>query len=103
MHIIKRKELTPADEREYLLLLSYYDEKMENTYQGCVGRQNVFDFIKSIIEEIDIERSLILAETVQLKDAINIYDFMKDCILNQTVVNDDGFDIEDYVVNIDEE
>ena len=103
IQIKKYKELTLPDKREYLLLLSYHDNKIENTYQGCIGRQNVFDFIKSIVEEIDIEKSLILAETVQLKDAINIYEFMRECILNKTVENDDGFDIEEYIIdNVDE-
>ena len=94
--IMRYKELSPPDKREYLVLLSYYDESISNTYQGIVGRQNVFDYIKSIVEEINIQESLILAETVEFKNAINIYDFMKECILNNAVKNDDGFDIEDY-------
>ena len=93
---MRYKELSPPDKREYLVLLSYYDESISNTYQGIVGRQNVFDYIKSIVEEINIQESLILAETVEFKNAINIYDFMKECILNNAVKNDDGFDIEDY-------
>lgn len=102
IQIIKHKELAPPEQREYLLLLVYHDEELENTFQGYIGRQNVFDFIKSIIEEIDIEKSLIIAETVQFKDALNIYEFMKECILNDMVLNDDGFDIEEYIIKTDE-
>ena len=100
IQIKKYKELTPADQREYLVLLHYYDEEITNTYQGFIGRQTVFDYLKSIAEEIDLEQSLILTETVEYRNAINVYDFMKECILNETVNNDDGFDIEEYVVKM---
>ena len=83
--------------------LPVYNEEQENTYQGFVGRQTVFDYIKSIADEIDLDKSLILTETVQYKDAINIYDFMKECIISGSVQNDDGFDIDDYIINIEEE
>lgn len=102
IQIDKYKELTPPDQRQYLVLLEYYDEELQNTYQGFVGRQTVFDYIKSIAEEIDLNKSLILTETVQYKDAINIYDFMKECILTGSVKNDDGFDIDEYVINIED-
>ena len=98
IQIKKYKELSPPEEREYLILLVYYDEELPNTYQGFIGRQNVFDYLKSIAEEIDIEQSLILVETVEFKNAINIYEFMKECILNGTVENNDGFDIEEYYI-----
>lgn len=100
--IMRYKELSPPDEREYLVLLSYYDESISNTYQGVVGRQNVFDYIKSIVEDIDINKSIILAETVEFRNAISIYDFMKECILSESVKNDDGFDIEEYNLEIEE-
>ena len=103
IQIDKYKELTPPDKRQYLVLLEYYNEEQENTYQGFVGRQTVFDYIKSIADEIDLDKSLILTETVQYKDAINIYDFMKECIISGSVKNDDGFDIDDYNIDIEEE
>ena len=102
-YVDKYKELTPPDQRQYLVLLEYYNEELQNTYQGFVGRQNVFDYIKSIVEDIDLDKSLILTETVQYKDAINIYDFMKECIISGSVKNDDGFDIDDYNIDIEEE
>lgn len=103
IQIKKYKELTPPNNREYLVLLVYYDEQLPNTFQGIIGRQETFDFIKSIAEEINMEESLILTETVEYRNAINIYDFMKECIMNKTVNNDDGFDIDEYIITIDEE
>ena len=50
-----------------------------------------------------MEESLILTETVEYRNAINIYDFMKECIMNKTVNNDDGFDIDEYIITIDDE
>ena len=103
IQIMKYKELSPPEQREYVLLLEYHNNDLSNVFQGIIGRQETFDYIKSIIEEIDIEKSIILTETVQLKDALNIYEFMKECILNGTVINDDGFDIEEYNVTIDDD
>jgi len=98
------KELSPPEEREYLLLLVYYDEDLDSTYKGIVGRQNVFDYIKDNIETIDIKKSVILAETVAIKDGISIYKFMSDCIKGETPVeNEDGFDIEEYNIDIKED
>ena len=101
IQIQKHKELTPPDQREYLVLLVYYDESLSNSFPGIIGRQNAFDYIKSMIEEINIEESIILTETVEFKDALNIYEFMKECILNGIVENEDGFDVDEYVISTD--
>lgn len=101
IYIKENKKLSPPEEREYLVLLSFYNE--QNTFQGIVGRQDTFDYLKSIIETIDIGSSMVLAETVAFKDSITVYEFMKRCIEDGMVQNDDGFDIEEYYCRIDEE
>ena len=102
VYIKENKKLSPPEEREYLVLLSFYEGE-QNTYQGIVGRQNTFDYLKSIIEAIDIGSSMVLAETVAFKDSITVYDFMKRCIEDDMVQNNDGFDIEEYYCSVDDE
>ena len=94
VYIKENKKLSPPEEREYLLLLTFYGETC--TFQGVVGRQETFDYLKAVIEDIDIGSSMVLAETVPFKDRITVYEFMKKCIDEELIQNNDGFDIEDY-------
>ena len=45
---------------------------------------------------------MVLAETVAFKDSITVYEFMKRCINDGMVQNDDGFDIEEYYFQVEE-
>ena len=91
------EDITPAAEREYLLLLvGLEDTDFEDTFRGVVGRQNVFETILGIIDLIDLHESKILAETTQLKGAISIYQFMRMCVDKNLVDNPDRFDPYDW-------
>ncbi len=96
VYIYYAEELSPSEEREYLILMVYHDEEMENAYQGMVGRQETFDYIVENAELLDFDKSMIMAETTKLKDMITIYEFMKMCIDQETVNNPTGFDPDDY-------
>ncbi len=96
VHIYYAEELSPSEEREYLILMVYLDDEMENAYQGMVGRQETFDYIVENAELLDFDKSMIMAETTKLKDMITIYEFMKMCIDQETVNNPTGFDPDDY-------
>ena len=90
-------EITPVNEREYLLLLvGAEDTEFEDTFRGIVGRQNVFDTVVGIVDLIDMHESKILAETTQLKGAITVWDFMKMCVDKDLVENPTGFDPYEY-------
>ena len=97
------KEITPPEDKEYIILLYYGEDGEDNTFQAVKGRQEAFDYIKSMVEYTDLDQSLILAETTTFVDAISIYDFMKSCIIHKSVKNDDGFDIDDYRIYFDSE
>lgn len=88
------EELTPADEREYLLLLYYSDDTTE--FRGITGRQVVFDELIALSNDIDFDKSMILAETTKMKDMISIYAFMKLCVDKNLVKNNSGFDPDEY-------
>ena len=100
IQIINHKELSAPEEREYLILLKYPDNFDDEScrYISILGRQETFDHIKLIASEIDVNESIILAETTALKDSISVYEFMKQMIDKELVENNDGFDIDDYIM-----
>lgn len=96
------REKTP-NEKMYLVLLKgeYKDNEAKEyrDFEWVIGRQNVYEYIRDLIlnEEdtcIDIHESKIIAETVNILDAISIYEFMK--TFKDIVLDDTGFDIEEY-------
>lgn len=92
-------DISPANEREYLLLLvglEGTEEEFEDTFRGVIGRQNVFETVLSIVDVIDLHKSKILAETTKLKGAISLFQFMKMCVDKDLVDNPWRFDPYDY-------
>lgn len=96
VYIYYAEELSPSEEREYLILMVYNDDTMDNMYQGMVGRQETFDYIVENADLLDFDKSMIMAECTKLKDMITIYEFTKMCIDQETVENPTGFDPDDY-------
>ena len=96
LYIFRHDELSPPEDREYLVLLVYVNDDMMDTFIGISGRQEVFNYIVQNAELLDFEQSKILAETTKLKDLWTIYKFMKMCIDNDMVENPTGFDPSDY-------
>lgn len=100
------REKTP-NEKQYLVLLR--GEMKENEmveyrdFEWVIGRQRLYDYLKDLIlnEEdaiIDIHKSLVISESVTINDYISVYEFMK--TFKDIVIDDTGFDIEEY--NIEE-
>ena len=103
VHIFRRDELSPPEQREYLLLLVYNDEGLDDSYQGILGRQEVFDYIVQNADVIDINKSMILSETTKMKDMWSVMKFMKMCIQNEMVDNKTGFEPSEYGLVIEDE
>ncbi len=83
------------EEKMYLVLYIGKDEdgKDIKSYEDLQGRTATYNFIKGMIDYIDIYESRVLVETVTLVDALNVYEFMKQV---SKYINDTSFDIEDY-------
>ncbi len=97
------------EEKLYLVLYTYgnEDHSSENGWKLCTGRTETYEFIKSIIDEIDIFNSKILVETkkqdiktgergyyfLSIEKSLTVYAFCKSI---EQYYGDDGFDIEDY-------
>ena len=97
---IEKGELfVPAKEtpkkKTYIVLYIGTDEdgKDIKSFEVIEGRKETFDFIKGIVEYIDIHESKVLTDNVSYSDAASIYDFMK---YVSSIIEEDSFDIEDY-------
>jgi hypothetical protein len=97
------EEINPSDpeKKEYIVLytdLGYEDnnEEFPLRWESFTGRTNVYNAIKANIEVIDIDKSIVLAETVNIKDALSVREFMN-YIKNANLIEDDeDFDINEY-------
>lgn len=100
------------------LILFVYSSKSENEedirdWQFKIGRQNTYDFIRSILlnggegadEILNVDESIIYAENpslpaeknkLKLSNGISLYQFMKDSYALNKIVDEGGFDIEEY-------
>ena len=99
------KQLNPEnpEEKQYIMLymdLGYDDENLgveefPLRWEAVTGRTNAYENIKTNAAVIDIDRSLVLAETVSVKDSLSVRQFM-DYLKNSNIINDESFDINDY-------
>ncbi|MGL5751125.1 MAG: hypothetical protein ACRCXT_11395 [Paraclostridium sp.] len=94
-HEIQR--LNELDEKQYVLLLEFNDGVKD--FEFKTGRIETYNYLKLIVEDIDIHNSRILADTMLVKDAkkVSIYRFFK---LMEGVMKD-TFNIDDYAIGDD--
>ena len=64
-------------------------------WEAITGRSNAYEAIKINAPVIDIDKSLVLVETVGFKDALTVRQFI-DYLQNSGIVKDDTFSTEDY-------
>lgn len=94
------KSLKDPEKRIYVILYYAHEDGDDvKSFEVIIGRTNTREFIKNMIECLDIHESKVLVETVPYEDAKSVYEFIK---LMESFYND-GFDIEDYNIgdNID--
>ena len=91
---------TNPEQKEYVML--YTDIGFENAeeefplrWESVIGRTNAFENIKINAPVIDVDKSIILTETVSLKDALTIREFCN-YLQNSNFVDDEVFNINDY-------
>jgi hypothetical protein len=93
-----------AETKQYLVL--YYatdeDDNDVKSFEICTGRTETFNFIKNMIESINIHDSLVLSENNTLKNIISVYEFMK-YLRDNDLIYDKTFDIEEYNIGDIEE
>lgn len=93
------------DTIKYLLLLhvfhdddSDYTDEESRTWLVKTGRQNVYDYLKNMIEAeaIDPDMSFILSETVAPQKSVTVSSFMKKMKEKQKVIDGTNFDVYEY-------
>lgn len=92
-------ETDSAESRMYLVLIVGTDENGEEfkDWQFIVGRKTAYDYIKSMVENIDLIESRIVVESETISETKTVLQFMK-YVLDTGLIEDPGFDIMDYVV-----
>ena len=99
------KEVSPEDPdtKEYIILYTElgYDEVESNLdefplrWEPVTGRKAAYENIKINAPVIDIDRSIVLVDTVSVKDALTVRQFME-YIKNSNIIEDESFDIKDW-------
>lgn len=95
-------EINPTNPENKQYIILYTDLGYENSedefpfrWEAVAGRTMAYESIKANVEVIDIDKSIVLAETVPLKDALTVREFAN-YLKNSNLIDDDGFDINDY-------
>lgn len=93
-NIVKKEEINPQDRKYIILYYATVDDGEEiKSFEEVVGREAMYEFIKNMVECLDIHRSIVLTDNVPYKNAISVYEFMK---YIKRYFENDSFDIEDY-------
>lgn len=89
----------PTSKKEYIVLYIGTDDDKQDIkswekFVGKDGKEDAFNFIKNMIEHIDIYESKVLVSNVTLSDALTVKEFME----YTSEEFDPSFDINDYTV-----
>lgn len=87
-----KDEFDKKNKKRYIVIYSMAADEDERYWMPFEGRDATREFIKTVVDEIDIKTGLILVDNVTLAESLSIYKFMK--VIQKYY--DDGFDIEDY-------
>jgi hypothetical protein len=87
-----------AAEKEYLMFYTYGDDKGNEVkdWELITGRKQLYEFIKGLIETLNLDESFILADKEILNNRLTVYEFMKYVVEEQKLYPDDNFNIDDY-------
>lgn len=95
------RRIKPGEDIKYLLLIKVPNTD-ETYWEIITGRETAYEYIKNNITEIDVDNSFIIAnkqKEINLDDMHTIYGFVQFVKKENDIV--DEFDIDDYIVNID--
>lgn len=90
------------EEKQYIILytdLGYNEDSEEEfplRWESVQGRTNVYENIKANAPVIDLDKSIVLVESVPVKDALTVREFVKYLQNSDMVDKYDGFDIDEF-------
>jgi hypothetical protein len=95
-------EINPVDpeQRQYVILYTDLGYESEDgdfplRWESVTGRTNAYENIKVNAPVIDIDKSIVLVDTVALKDSLTVREFMN-YLKNSEIIVDESFDINDF-------
>lgn len=98
--VLKEIEPDNPEQKQYVMLytdLAYEDDDIEYPFrwEAVTGRTSAYENIKLNAHAIDVDKSLVLVETVAFKDCLTVRQFV-DYLKNSNLIEDDTFSMEDY-------
>jgi len=89
------------EEKQYIVLytdLGYESEQEEFPlrWESYIGRKDTYESIKANLSVIDIDKSLVLVDTVPVKDALTVREFIK-YLQNAEYVDKEEVDIDEFI------
>jgi len=91
--IVDNTKKHPEDRQYLICIRAKIDSGVQDSWDLVTGRTEAYEYIKNVIDDIDLEHSFVLVESVTLAERKSIYAFMK----YAGEFYSDGFDIEDYI------
>lgn len=95
-------EINPSDPEQKQYIMLYTDLGYENSdeefplrWEAVSGRTQAYENIKVNAPIIDIDKSLVLVETVAFKDSLTVRQFI-DYLKNSNIIDEESFDINDF-------
>lgn len=89
-----KQQIRPEDKTYIILYYMTIDTGEDiKSFEVVTGRKNAYEYIKGIVEYLDIHDSKVMVDNVPYAKAISVYEFMK---LMSNHFMEDSFDIEDY-------
>lgn len=96
-------EIAPVDpeQKQYYILytdLGYEDgeEQFPLRWEACHGRTNAYEAIKANANVIDVDKSIVIVESVAIKDCLTVREFVNYVQNADMVDKSDGFSMDDY-------
>lgn len=93
------KAMYSNDKKEKGYMILYYitdnEGNSEKSWEVTYGRKATYEFIKSIIEYINLDDSKVVVEGLSFDDSKSVYEFMKHI---SQYMDDPKFNIDDYYV-----
>lgn len=98
--VLKEIEPDNPEQKQYVLLyvdLMYENEETEYPFrwEAVTGRTNAYENIKLNAPVIDLDKSIVLVETVSFKDSLSIRQFV-DYLHNANIIEDESFSTSDW-------
>ena len=89
------------EEKQYIVLytdIGYEssEEEFPLRWESYIGRKDTYESIKANLSVIDMDKSLVLVDTVPVKDSLTIREFIQ-YLQNAEYVNKEEIDLDNYI------